>query len=160
MRSHFELENQDFSLCILLAAMSVESTAAALYFKWKSLDRAVVEAGGPTESQLKAWDKEYSKLHNIESKLNAVSRITTNESFDDYASHQPWLREFSITGPSCLRQFYSFIFEPRNAVVHRGNVDLDEKTADRCLSAAIASRQLLDAMDLQKRKVQQMEWKA
>jgi hypothetical protein len=63
-RAEVELGRDDWSLAIILSAMSVECELAYLYSKWKALDANLV----PSEVkpiQVELWEEEFRKLGTI-----------------------------------------------------------------------------------------------
>ena len=73
-RAEVELGRDDWSLAIILSAMSVECELAYLYSKWRALDANLL----PSEVkpiQVELWEEEFRKLSTISRRLDGVSDL-------------------------------------------------------------------------------------
>lgn len=83
-RAEPELLDEDFSLAIILAAMSVECELAFLYSKWKMLEADLIPSEVPP-AQSDAWETEFRKvLGGVAGKLDAVAGLLTGLTFDGF----------------------------------------------------------------------------
>lgn len=92
------LDNRDYSMAIVLAAMAIEADIARLFFKWRSIDVMRTETRRPTDEEL---DVEYRALGtNIATKINRVARLLAPAGIDAFAEASPFGKQIADGYPS------------------------------------------------------------
>jgi hypothetical protein len=93
-RANAELESQDWTLAILLAAMAVECELVYLFMKWNRIDLMPVKA---TDADDEAWEEEWPRT--IAKRLEKVSQLLTSQSFDSFLSQNSALFKLGSQAP-------------------------------------------------------------
>jgi hypothetical protein len=155
-RARGELQSGDFSLAIILSAMSVECDLARLFFKWTELD-AELAGSVVTQTDKEQWEDQFRKF-GIPQKLDTVCRLLANENFDSFLrrddSMQKWIRRQhpTLVNASAATYFQENLFWKRNRIVHFAKIDFQKDDADKALLCAGSLLQLLHAMDMERAK--------
>jgi hypothetical protein len=150
-RAEVELGRDDWSLAIILSAMSVECELAYLYSKWKALDANLV----PSEVkpiQVELWEEEFRKLGTISRRLDAVSDLLAGCTFDSFLALRPdVLSALSKTHPrlgtSSKDFFIKELFWTRNKILHSGKVQFGSSEAAACVKTAMTMIQIIRLID-------------
>ncbi len=150
-KATLQLGQGDWSLAIILAAMSVECELAYLYLKWKAIDDDLLPSQ-TTASHTDAWAKELKKLQKIVRKLDAVSELMTTRKFDEFLSQKVELMSRlqaaqPAIGKSPAKFFEQRLFWKRNRILHYGFVNHQEPDAKDAVDLGLAQLQILDLMD-------------
>ena len=154
-RAEVELISEDWSLAIILGAMSVECELAYLYSKWKSLEANLIP-NEVTPSHTESWEKEFRKLSAIGRRLDAVSAMLTGSSFDAFIASKPQMDSAIHTTHSQLgcgspKDFFvEALFWKRNKILHSGKVQFGRSEAEVCVRVAMTLLQIIDVMDREK----------
>jgi hypothetical protein len=146
-----ELGREDWSLAIILGAMSVECELAYLYSKWKALD-ADLAPHEVKPSLRESWETEFDKLWSISGKLDAVSKLLTGHGFDFFVSHKPDVlstpqQTYSHLEVSPKDFFIQALFWKRNKILHSGKVQFGKAEAETCVKVALNMIQIMRLMD-------------
>jgi hypothetical protein len=150
-RAEVELARDDWSLAIILSAMSVDFELAYLYSKWKALDADLLSCD-VTPSHTDVWEEEFRKLINIGRRLDAVSELISGRTFDSYLSLRPDVlltleKTYLQLGASPKDFFIQELFWKRNKILHSGKVQFGKTEADACARMALAMIQIIRLMD-------------
>ncbi|HJX85045.1 MAG TPA: hypothetical protein VJ723_11935 [Candidatus Angelobacter sp.] len=147
LRAKAELGSDDFTLTILLSAMSVECEISYQFFKWKKLDTEV--AGGTvTPAHQEAWEKELRNLTAIDARLNALSNLLTTHNFKDFVTAKPHLlSEYPEASKAPATYFQQQLFWKRNQIAHFGKLDSNKSEAESCVALALSLLRIFNSMD-------------
>jgi hypothetical protein len=150
-RSSVEFDHKDWSLAIILSAMSVETEMAYLYSKWRAIDSNLLPSE-ITALHTDAWEEEFRKLYNVGNRLDSVCKLLTGETFDSFLSQRPTLLSGcqpaqSISGRLPREFFVEELFWRRNKILHSGKVQFGESEAGECVEMARVLLGILDEMD-------------
>lgn len=152
-RAEVELLGEDFSLAIVLSAMSVECRLAFLYSKWKALDAGLIESE-VTEAHTDAWEKEFQDWKGgVGGKLDKVTRLLTGETFDSFLARRGDLaallqQAHSIMPTTPAREFFvTELFRKRNKILHSGQVQFGRFEAEACVKMARSLLQVIGEID-------------
>src|SRR5271155_2198494 len=96
-RANTEFEGQDWTLAILLAAMAVECELVYLFMKWNRIDLMPAKA---TDADDESWVEQWPRT--IANRLEKVSQLLTNQSFDSFLSQNSALFKFVTAVPRCF----------------------------------------------------------
>jgi hypothetical protein len=150
-RAEIELGRQDWSLAIILSAMSVECELAYLYSKWKALDADLV----PSEvkpSHIELWEEEFRNLSTISRRLDAVGELLTGDGFDSFLVLRPDVlstlqKTYPNMGASPKQFFIAELFWKRNKILHSGKVQFGPTEAEACVKTALTMIQIIRLID-------------
>jgi hypothetical protein len=143
-RASSELEHGDFTLVILLSAMAVECEMQRLFIKWKGLDQMRATATAmPRQADEDAWADEWRKLFSVKKKLDALSKLLTGEDFDSFVS----TKYPAVSCASPKDCFQKELFDKRNMIAHRGEIDFTQADGQRCFALSSTLRQIMKDMD-------------
>lgn len=152
-RSLQELQKEDYSLCIALAAVAFDAELSRFYIKWRRI--ADLRAGRSFDSV--KCDKDLKKLKFIP-KLNVVAKMLYPTGLEGFMHDSPELSS-TITNnfPSLhigtlAQDFHRTVFKPRNEIMHQGVVNFSKEDAERCLSIASLGLDIYLQMDIAKRE--------
>lgn len=145
------VDNNDYSMSIVLAAMAVDTEVARLYFKWRRIDCMREERRRPTDEEL---DAEYRSLGtNVADKIKRVARLLYSDGIDGFVRSSPALASQIAQGYPSLnigslpKDIQEAIFWPRNRVLHAGFLDYDADDAKRITNVASMVLALFKEMD-------------
>lgn len=157
VKAQRETQDGDFSLGIILSAMSVECELARLFFKWKEIDGGYVPAD-VTPAIINRFEAEFRKLLRIEDKLDAVSKLLTYKTLAQFFkandAMQNWIKtEQPVLVKQSLKTYMQEnLFWKRNRVIHSGKVDFKKEDSTKALAVATVLLRLLQAMDVERIK--------
>jgi hypothetical protein len=157
-RAEVELVREDWSVAIILGAMSVECELAYLYSKWKSIEANLLP-NEVTLSQTDLWEKEFRELNNIGRRIDAVSNMLTGVTFDAFMGGEPQVASAihsdfpQLSSRSPKEFFVEELFWKRNKILHSGKVQFGRVEAELSVRVAVTLLQALDAMNRQKYNV-------
>lgn len=152
-RAAGELAGGDFSLAIILSAMSVECELAFLYSKWKMLDAGLIPSE-VAQTHRDAWEEEFRKIQGgIVGKLDAMTQLLADESFDTFLSRRKDLtavlqqihQDLGTRSPKAY--FAEELFRKRNKILHSGEVQFEKPEAGACVRMAISLLQIIGEID-------------
>jgi len=154
-RSRYELlQEQDFSMAIVLSAMALDSELSRLFGKWKQIDEEL--AGGVFERD--RCESELRDFRTIDRKIQAVSNLLVGKGIDDFVSSCSEVRQQiekgfrSVRVGTLAKDFQEQLFWPRNKIVHWGDTKSSYDDAARCYSIAQLGLSVLRRMDEARRK--------
>jgi hypothetical protein len=145
-RAKHELQQGDFSLCIIIGAIAAEGFMSALFFKMKNLDSGIF--GKATEEQEEIWEEEYRGLGKFKNKANAVAMAATGQSVNDFVKADFEMKRIALPadlGP--LDHFQTALMNRRNRVLHQGDLNYSEADAIEAEAAARAIAAICRRMD-------------
>ena len=149
-RASSEFKSEDWTLTIVLSAMVVECRLAWLFTKWNrtmlSLQR------NPADTDEEAWENEWRDIRAIAKRMEKVSNVLTQKSFDEFIAQNNSLvkslnAKYTNTATSHKEFFIQELFHHRNRIVHVGKIDSQKSQAEIALAVATTMWQILDAMD-------------
>lgn len=155
-RAWNELQQDDFTLTIILSAMGVECELAYFYIKWKGLDFAMAnDVPFPDDVKKEEWAEEWRNFKNISRRFDEVSQLLTGVKLDSFLmtngnlvkgvdAAYPTAKNFA----SRKEFFRQELFDRRNKILHRGKIDFQEAEGKMCFELATALFQIIKAMDL------------
>lgn len=153
-RSRYELqEKNDYPLSIAIAAFALENELSRLFIKWTH----IADLAGGRDFDAAKCDAALKKLKFIP-KFNAVAEMLYLGGIEAYVKAMPALaatirQNFpSLHIGSLAQDFHKTVMKPRNAIVHQGDVDFDQKDAERCHSIASFALNIFKDMDRERRK--------
>ena len=155
-RAHTELQNEDWTLTIVLGAMGVECELVFLFMKWSRLDYEILSNRDATDAEEEAFEKQWRDF-GIAAKIEKVSGLLVGKSFDSFLSENSGLLQevrtkyptFDTT-KSLKNLFIEGLFRKRNKVVHSGQIDFQKTDAEMCFTLAMTLYGILIAMDRQR----------
>jgi hypothetical protein len=151
-RAEVELTKEDWSLTIILSAMSVETELAYLHSKWKALDADLLP-NEITKVDAEAWEEAFRKLWTLVGRLDGVAELLVGEGFDSFLLRRSELTDtlknsYPNLGTRTPKQFFSEeLFHRRNKILHSGQVQFGKLDAELCLSIARSMLQILNEID-------------
>ncbi len=136
VRSKAELDGGDYSLAILLAAISVETFLTRLFMKLRGMQFLGSHFEWPSEHDEILWESEYPRSGGFQSSANFVSKLLVNMTFDSFVSANPQAREVfdALFNPMSLalsELAQVDLFKLRNRIAHWGYVNAKEEEARR-----------------------------
>ncbi len=146
-RAGNELQQKDFTLTIVLSAMAVECDLAYFYVKWRALDFAMAN-NTPFSDVAKKEEcaEEWRNFRYISRRFDEVSLLLTGKNLDSFLLDNGALvktveNEYpaSKTFTSWKEFFRRELFDRRNKIVHRGEIDFQEAEEGRTLIQFCAS---------------------
>jgi hypothetical protein len=153
-KSRFELlQEKDFSMTIVFAAMAFESELSRLFLKWKEIECLIVGI----EMDREDCERQLREFKTIKKKIEEVSQFLVNSGIDDFVSSKAHLRNQISTGFQSIRvgslaaDFQQQLFRPRNRVLHWGDAKNSHDDAARCFSIAHMGLTILREMDSDRR---------
>lgn len=151
-RAWAELENEDFTLVIVLSAMAVECELARLFIKWNEVDLMDERIATPADRD--AWAEQWRKWNQISVRLDKASTLLVGEDFDSFLSHNPGLlKPVHDKYPTSTRTtsprgfFIEEFFRKRNRIVHLGEIDFTQPDGEMCFTLAATLFQIMKEMD-------------
>jgi hypothetical protein len=155
-KSRYELlQENDFSMAVVFAAMAFESELSRLFFKWKEIECL----GTGTELDREECERQLRDFKTINRKIEEVSQFLVNSSMDDFVSSKTHLRDQISTNFTSMRvgnlaaDFQQHLFWPRNRVLHWGDAKNSHEDAARSYSIANLGLIILREMDSDRRKM-------
>jgi hypothetical protein len=152
-RAEVELVNKDWSLAIVLSAMSVECELAYLYSKWKMLEANLVPAE-VTRAHTEQWEDEFRLLQGgVAGKLDGVTQLLTGETFCDFVDRRTEIASMlqktypNVGNRSWKAFFVEELFRKRNKILHSGQVLFGEAEAQACVRMATSLLQIVNEID-------------
>lgn len=151
-RSLAELEDGDYSLSIVIAAMAVESYLTRLFLKLKGMETYAVTFKLPTAEEEAAWEKEYPRSGGFTSPVGFVSQKLAGTTFDKFIDGNGPAKAIFLRLPNPLQvnptqYFQDQLFKRRNRIVHWGYVNSIKDDAAECHRIAVAAVSILREMD-------------
>lgn len=153
-RSRYELLNEkDYSMGIVMAAMAFDTELSRLFGKWKQIDS---ENAGKQFDREKC-EEELRGFRTVSAKIDGVADFLVKRTMQEFVNSCPELREGisknfkSIRIGSLVRDFQEQLFWPRNRILHWGDAGCSYEDAARCWSIANQGLQILRKMDEQRR---------
>src|ERR1700687_3386010 len=83
-RGYMELQDGDFTLAIVFAAMAVESYVAFLYLKWKRIDFDLSTGNQASETEEELWGEDLRKWNSVGARFDKVCDFLTGQTFDSF----------------------------------------------------------------------------
>jgi len=154
LRSQRELiDRSDYSMSIILAAMSMESEVSRLFWKWLHID----SLGRGESMQEQEVEGMLRKFPNIADRISRVARLMYSAGMDAFVAGSAEFKDLQVRFPSlrigCLPQcFQESVFWPRNRIVHFGYSQYTREDAARIHSIANMGLAILKALDYERRK--------
>lgn len=159
-RASTEFQTGDWTLAIVLGAMAVECDMAYLFMKWNRID--LMSTKNPTDADDEACEKQWREVRTVAARLDKVSTLLTDLTFDSFLSQNSALLKHlhtrypaSKSEPSPKKFFIVELFQRRNRIVHFGEIDFQQTDAEIGLTLATSLSQILSAMDACRRNVLQ-----
>jgi hypothetical protein len=153
-KSRYELlQEKDFPMAVVFAAMAFESELSRLFLKWKEIE---CHAAG-SDLDREQCERELRDLKTINRKIDEVSQLLVNSSMDDFVSSKKHLRDQISSGFKSIRvdtlvaDFQKHLFWPRNKVLHWGDAKNSYEDAARSYSIANLGLIILREMDSDRR---------
>lgn len=152
-RAEAELLDQDFSLAIILGAMSIECELTFFVLKYKMLDAKLI----PSEVKqvnTDEWEEEFRKIQSgIGGKLDGITQLLLGETFDTFLSRRNDLaaalqqihRNLGTRSPKAY--FAEELFRKRNKILHSGQVLFGKPDAEACVRMAMSLLQIIGEID-------------
>lgn len=157
LRAAHELLGRDYSMCVVLAAMSIEAELARLFFKWKEIDYDLAHRFAPEiEFDKENAEEEFRKLGNTRDKIELIAEFLHPQGFQNFVfapENQHYLSALktvftTIDTENISASIQREIFWRRNQVLHQGKTSLiDMETADFLLRLAGWMLEVLRLMD-------------
>lgn len=158
-RAQAELEGGDYSMPIILGAMTVEAAMTALYMKWRCLKENLLESE-VTQAHRDQWEDDYcegTKKSGFVRSANFISSYLTGVIFfDDFVTsfvNSGSKGQVIAAGlpPSLKHARASYIqgelFNRRNRIMHWGQVNHSKDEAANAVAAARTAFAVLLLMD-------------
>lgn len=147
------IQENDFSMAVVFAAMAFEAELSRLFIKWKAIECI------PTGRELdrEKCERELRHFNTTSRKIEGVSQFLVHSGIDDFVRSKPDLRTQITTGFESVRvgtlaaDFQQYLFWPRNKVLHWGDVKNSHEDAVRSYSIANLGLTILHEMDLVRR---------
>jgi len=160
-RAWNELRQQDFTLTIVLSAMAVECELAYFYIKWKTWEFAWAnDTHFHDPVKREEYAEEWRNFRYISRRFDEVSQLLTGKNFDSFLQNNgALLKAVENEYPTC-KNFTSWkeffrqeLFDRRNKIVHRGEIDFQQAEGKMCFALATALFHIIKAMDTHRIKV-------
>jgi len=148
-RGYMELQDGDFTLAIVFAAMAVECYVAYLYLKWKGIDHGL-SGQSVSSAEEDSWADDLRKWNSVGARFDKVCDLLTNQTFDSFlASTVEVAQKYPAMQavPSAKQWFQDELFAKRNLVVHRGAIDFQQQEASACVEIARTLLGVFEKMD-------------
>jgi hypothetical protein len=148
-RSFHELKIvEDYSMCIVLAAMAFEAQLSWLHRKWRGIEASL--ADNPVDDA--ALEEELREHRTIAEKIEAICVHVQPLGLDGFVDSTGDLRESlnrfpSLQGDRLSTQFQKKLFWPRNRILHAGYADYSQQDAERCYTIAQFGLSVLHSLD-------------
>lgn len=159
-RAHSELiDQEDFTLTIILSAMAVECEMSRLFIHWKGMDQMRAKQTGimPAKEEVDMWAKEWKKLFSLGKRLDELSTLLTGQNFDSFLSQNSGLLNAIYSKYSAFKShtspkegFQQELFNRRNTVLHHGQIDFMQGEAEICYTLASGLTNILKQMNNQR----------
>jgi len=150
---HELLQEKDFSMTVVFAAMAFESELSRLFLKWKEIEGLTTGAGLDREE----CERQLRDFKTINRKIEEVSQFLVNSGIDEFVSSKTDLRDQISTGFKSIRlgtlaaDFQEHLFWPRNKVLHWGDAKNSYEDAAKAYSIANLGLMILRKMDSDRR---------
>lgn len=150
---HELLQEEDFSMAVVFAAMAFESELSRIFLKWKEIECL---ANGEMLDR-EECERQLRDFKTISRKIEEVSRFVVNSGIDAFVSSKTHLRDQILAGFKSIRvgtlaaDFQQQLFWPRNRVLHWGDAKNSSDDAARCFSIANMGLIILREMDSDRR---------
>jgi len=150
---HELLQEKDFSMAVVFAAMAFESELSRLFLKWTEIE--CLRTGAELDRE--ECERQLRDFKTIKRKIEEVSQFLVNSSMDDFVLSKTQLRDDISTGFKSIRigtlatDFQQHLFWPRNKVLHWGDAKNSYEDAAKCCSIANLGLIILRAMDFDRR---------
>ena len=155
-KSRYELlQEKDFPMAVVFAAMAFESELSRLFLKWKEIDCL----GRGAELDREECEGQLREFNTIKKKIEGISQFLVGSGIDDFVASKPNLLAPIATGFKSVRvgslaaDFQRHLFWPRNKVLHWGDAKNSYEDAARCFSIANLGLIILREMDLHRRTI-------
>lgn len=155
-KSRYELlQEKDFPMAVVFAAMAFESELSRLFLKWKEIDCL----GRGVELDREECEVQLRDFKTINRKIEGISQFLVGGAIDDFVASKPNLRDMISTSFKSVRvgtlaaDFQQHLFWPRNKVLHWGDARNSCEDATRCFSIANLGLIILREMDLHRRRM-------
>ena len=153
-KSRYELlQEKDFPMAVVFAAMAFESELSRLFLKWKKIDCP----GRRVELDREEYEVQLRDFKTISRKIEGISQFLVGATIDDFVASKPNLRGTIATGFKSIRvgslaaDFQEHLFWPRNKILHWGDVKNSYEDAARCFRIANLGLIILREMDSHRR---------
>jgi hypothetical protein len=153
-KSRYELiQEKDFSMAVVFAAMAFESELSRLFLKWKEIECLTTGA----ELDREECERQLRDFKTIGRKIEEVSQFLVNSGIDDFVRSKTHLRDQISKGFKSIRvgtlaaDIQRHLFWPRNEVLHWGDAKNSYEDAARCFSIANLGLIILREMDSDRR---------
>ena len=147
--SRWELdENEDISMCIVLAAMALECELARLFRK-----AFLLETPGFSEAE---FEEKLRELGNAQRKIEAICKKMDPEGIDAFVGKTPGVKdEITTYFPDLSARplaggIQKAVFWPRNAILHAGNAKRDRREGVYVFCVAELGLRILRSLELGK----------
>lgn len=150
---HELLQEKDYPMAIVFAAMAFESELSRLFGKWKEIE--CIMPGKIFDQD--ACERELRGFAAIDRKIDGVSQFLVSCGIDDFVKSRPPLHAHITANFKSIRvghlpaDFQQHLFRPRNSVLHWGDAKYSYEDAAKCFSIADLGLWILREMDLQRR---------
>lgn len=141
--------------------MAVECELAYFYIKWRALDFARTNNTlfyDPAKKE--EYAEEWRRFRNISRRFDEVSQLLTGKDFDSFLLDNGALVKaveneyLSSKNSTSWKEFFrQELFDRRNKIVHRGEIDFQEAEGKMCFALATALFHIIKAMDSHRIKV-------
>ena len=135
-RATEELSKDETVIAVLLSAMAVEAFLSRLVRKWKGIELHLKGNGEPSPDAIDEATKEYSRRRGFQKLADYVSTMLVGQGFDLFAA-----------SPGFSKRCQRTVFDPRNHILHHGQVDITPIQAADCVSVARQTLQHLVRLD-------------
>jgi hypothetical protein len=153
-KSRYELiQEKDFSMAVVFAAMAFESELSRLFLKWKEIECLTTGA----ELDREECERQLRDFKTIGRKIEEVSQFLVKSGIDDFVRSKTHLRDQISKGFKSIRvgtlaaDIQRHLFWPRNEVLHWGDAKNSYEDAARCFSIANLGLIILREMDSDRR---------
>lgn len=147
------LQEKDYPMAVVFAAMAFESELSRLFGKWKEIE---CNMSGKTFQREKC-ESELRNFISIDRKIEGISQFLVGSGIDDFVRSRPELegqiaRNFkSVRVGSLAADFQKQLFWPRNSVLHWGDAKYSYEDAARCFTFAELGLRIHREMDSHRR---------
>jgi hypothetical protein len=134
--------------------MAVECELSSVFFKWKRIDKMMNQGSSDFHDsfqQESVWEEEYRKLGNVIPRLNGISALLTDTSFDKFLSSK--MPEFMVNRhpesrtASAAMFFEQSLFRKRNQILHYGSLDFGRVDAEESVRQTQSLLDIVSSMD-------------
>lgn len=154
-RSRYELvDEQDFSMSIVLSAMALDAELSRLFRKWTTIE----ELRANRDLDEEKCETLLRRFKTSKEKITEVSELLYPGGIEAFVgASTDWSRTISEGFPSLrlgslASDFQRALFWPRNRILHGGYAKHTEEDAKKCFSIAWLGLRILQNMDHEKRQ--------